>query len=88
MDLDRAREAEREAKARLAQVEANREAQKTIYLAETPFDPADPSYEVKVDGLGVIVYSECCSERMSEDTARMLYEALGRYLDAQSTQAL
>ena len=62
-----------------------------VYLAETPFDAATPYYSVFVgeaDALysgsqaGCIVMSECCSDRMSVDTARVLHAALGAYLAA------
>lgn len=57
-----------------------------VYLDNTNFD--DPtqsygSYEIGIsDKDGVIVYSECCAERMSDDVAAKVHEALGRYLAA------
>ena len=54
-----------------------------IYLDNTSFeDPqGDSRYEIGIDDkLGVIVYSECCAESMSDDVARKVHEALGRYL--------
>lgn len=59
------------------------EQNKRTYLEDTSFDDPrrDPSnYSVEIDERGVIVYSECCAERMSDDVARQVYEALGRYL--------
>ena len=44
------------------------------------------TYEVGVDGDGVIVYSECCADRMSEETARKLHDALGRWLADRSSR--
>ncbi|MEV0646081.1 hypothetical protein AB0I28_12525 [Phytomonospora sp. NPDC050363] len=53
-----------------------------IYLTLTEFNPGDPlsDYSVEVDKDGVLVYSECCADRMSLATARLLHEALGKYL--------
>lgn len=54
------------------------------YLDSTNFD--DPhglssQYEVGIDDkYGVVVSSECCSSAMSDDVARKVHEALGRYL--------
>jgi hypothetical protein len=52
------------------------------YLPMTPFDPGDPGsyYEVEVDENGPVVYSECCSDRMGLGTARLLHDALGRWI--------
>ena len=62
----------------MAEVQAN-----VVYLDNTNFE--DPTgrgqYEIGIDDKdGVIVYSECCAERMSDDVARQVHEALGRYL--------
>jgi hypothetical protein len=54
------------------------------YLENTNFD--DPHgfsrrYEVGIDDEhGLVVYSECCASAMSDDVARKVHEALGRYL--------
>ncbi|MGO1791709.1 MAG: hypothetical protein ACTHZ5_15980 [Micrococcaceae bacterium] len=52
------------------------------YLPMTIFDSDDPRsyYEAEVDADGLIVYSECCAERMGPETARLVHEALGRWL--------
>ena len=52
------------------------------YLPMTEFDPDDPraDYQAGVDVDGLIVYSECCAERMGLETARLVHEALGRWL--------
>jgi hypothetical protein len=87
MDLNAAREYERAVK---AAAERERELEAIKYLPETPFtEPAESGdYSIEVNGLGVIIYSECCADTMSVETAHKVYEALGRYLDAQSTQTL
>ena len=56
----------------------------TEYLPITEFDLADPKsyYEVEVTDKGVTVYSECCADTMSRDTALRLYHAIGDYLMA------
>jgi hypothetical protein len=60
------------------------EQENRVYLDNTNFE--DPTqeysrYEIGIDTeYGVIVYSECCAERMSDDVARKVHEALGRYL--------
>lgn len=64
----------------MAETKAN-----VVYLEDTNFD--DPTgrgrYEIGIDDKdGVIVYSECCGERMSIDVARKVHEALSRYLAA------
>jgi hypothetical protein len=59
----------------------------TSYLPKTGFDPDDPDayYEVEIDGDGPTVYSECCSGRIGLSTARLLHEALGRWIADQTT---
>ena len=54
----------------------------TTYLEETPFQPKGQGngYSVEIDDEGILIYSECCADRMSDDTARAVHEALGRYL--------
>lgn len=53
----------------------------TQYLPDTPFaDPRGAGYSVEINGDGVTVYSECCASTMSEQTARAVHEALGRWL--------
>ncbi|MFE3378778.1 hypothetical protein [Streptomyces anulatus] len=54
-------------------------------LPRTEFDPEDRSscYEVEIDHEGPIVYSECCSDRISLDTARTFHAALGRWIATQ-----
>ncbi|GGZ23771.1 hypothetical protein GCM10010387_16250 [Streptomyces inusitatus] len=54
----------------------------TAYLADIRFDPDDHTsyYSVEIDASGPIVYSECCHERMGLTTARLLHEALGRWI--------
>jgi len=74
---DQARRKEAEAKA----------AKAATYLPDTHFN-GDRNYSVEIDGAGLIVYSECCADRMSDETARKVHEALGRYLDAKGTAAL
>lgn len=49
------------------------------YLPNAPFSESGDC-SVTVDAAGVIVYSECCSERMSGKTMCDLYEALGRFI--------
>jgi hypothetical protein len=52
------------------------------YLPETRFDPEDEGsyYVVEIDDAGLVVYSECCLDRMCLSTARLVHEALGRWL--------
>lgn len=51
------------------------------YLPQMAFNgPLCNGYSVEVTAEGVTVYSECCADRMSVETARALHEALGRYL--------
>lgn len=54
----------------------------TRYLDETPFDDprGDRGYSVEINDDGLTVFSECCGSRMSEQTARVVHEALGRWL--------
>jgi hypothetical protein len=60
---------------------AQADAQPTEYLPITSFDdPKGSRYEVEIDSEGVLIYSECCASRMSDDVARKVHEALGRYL--------
>jgi hypothetical protein len=52
-----------------------------FYLPETEFNvPLQAGYTVQVTSDGVTVYSECCADTMSVETARLLHVALGRYL--------
>ncbi|MEU1815196.1 hypothetical protein ABZ543_08355 [Streptomyces roseifaciens] len=69
----------------LAAVQDESAADATAYLPETPFNPDDDAsyYTVEIDQTGPIVYSECCSDRISLSTARLLHEALGRWLTDQ-----
>jgi hypothetical protein len=57
----------------------------TVYLPKTPFDPEDEGsyYVVEIDAEGPVVYSECCLDRIGLSTARLLHEALGRWLTDQ-----
>ena len=62
------------------------------YLPETPFRADDPYYSVTVEvpgpptvngdrrAGGVTVYSECCADTMSVETARALRDAIDAYL--------
>lgn len=52
---------------------------KKVYLDLTTFAPGQ-QYQVAIDEQGVIVYSECCAERMTDDVARTLHQALSAYL--------
>lgn len=57
-------------------------------MTEVVYLPGDPvqrlsqraGYSVEVTNAGVTVYSECCADTMSAETAAALYEALGRFL--------
>jgi hypothetical protein len=54
------------------------------YLPLTEFNPDDPNsfYSVEITAeQGVVVYSECCAEAMSEDTARKVHATLGAWLE-------
>ncbi len=49
------------------------------YLPEIPFN--DKRYYTVVIGQGgLTVYSECCADTMSRETAARVHEALGRWL--------
>lgn len=50
-----------------------------VYLPMTSFSERE-YYSVTVDQAGVTVYSECCGDTMTARVARLLHEALGRYL--------
>ena len=49
------------------------------YLEAIKFTP-DEYYEVGIGDDGLVVWSECCACTMTEDTARAVHEALGRWL--------
>lgn len=49
------------------------------YLPETYFNDKN-YYQVEIGEEGLIVISECCADTMSEETARTVHEALGRWL--------
>ncbi|MFJ8852317.1 hypothetical protein [Streptomyces sp. NPDC102437] len=53
-----------------------------MYLPETPFNADDASsyYTLEIDETGPVVYSECCLDRIGLSTARVLHEALGRWI--------
>lgn len=55
-----------------------------VFLEETDFDEHngnDYSVEVTEKG-GVVVYSECCADTMSRETAEKLRDAITEYLEA------
>ena len=54
------------------------------YLPEIPFNEKR-YYTVTIGADGLTVYSECCGDTMSRDTARKVHEALGRWLTATRT---
>ncbi|WP_406501547.1 hypothetical protein OHA04_27410 [Streptomyces sp. NBC_01590] len=56
------------------------------YLPKTPFNPDDSRsyYIVEIDEEGPVVYSECCLDRIGLSTARLLHEALGRWIADQA----
>lgn len=49
------------------------------YLPETYFNDKN-YYAAEIGADGLIVISECCADTMSEATARVVHEALGRWL--------
>jgi len=55
-----------------------------VFLKETKFDGENGSdYSIAVDEKnGVIVYSECCADVMTPETALKVYHAIGNYLMA------
>jgi hypothetical protein len=59
------------------------------YLPKSPFNPDDASsyYTVEIDEEGPTVYSECCHDVIGLSTARLLHEALGRWIADQSGSA-
>jgi hypothetical protein len=61
---------------------ADRDA-KVVYLEDRPFTTKE-YYSIEITDKGATVYSECCADTMSVETATAVHEALGRYLaDAQ-----
>lgn len=51
-------------------------------LFETEFNnPPEAGYSVEVDKDGVTVYSECCADRMSRETAIALRNAINTWLE-------
>jgi hypothetical protein len=55
-----------------------------IYLEETRFREGW-RYSVEVTDEGVIVYSECCAEVMSEETARKTRDAITAWLEGRAS---
>jgi hypothetical protein len=55
-----------------------------VFLEETKFDDENGNdYSIAVDEKnGVIVYSECCADVMTPETALKVYHAIGNYLMA------
>jgi hypothetical protein len=54
---------------------------KTVFLEDTKFDLENGNdYSVEVTSEGVVVYSECCADTMTRETAKRLYYAIGNYL--------
>jgi hypothetical protein len=49
------------------------------FMPLTDFDLGSV-YSAEVDDEGLRVYSECCSDLMSLSTAKILHEALGRWI--------
>jgi len=41
---------------------------------------ADPNYEWEVDNEGLIIYSECCADRFSEEQMKKLFFELAIHL--------
>lgn len=52
----------------------------TKHLPETAFSE-EGRYSVEVDDGGVIVYSECCADAMSRDTAVKVRDAITTWLE-------
>lgn len=57
-----------------------------VYLGNTKFTDED-YYSVEVTDRGVTVYSECCADTMSDETARKLRDAISEYLAAKEMAA-
>jgi len=53
-----------------------------VFLQNTYFwkDGTGNDYSVEVTSEGVIVYSECCADIMSRETAKLVWRAIGNYL--------
>lgn len=59
----------------------------TTFLEETPFNPDDPNYTVEISEDGLVVYSECCLDTMSLQTAERVHEALGQWITVSRARA-
>lgn len=54
-----------------------------IFLEKTPFDETRPDYDIEVtERTGVVVYSECCADIMSRETAEKTRDAITAWLEA------
>lgn len=80
--------AERRKQEYLANKEAMRIAREEAFYAEDGIlfemqfnDPPEAGYSVEVASAGVTVYSECCADMMSRETAIALRDAINTWLE-------